>query len=86
MKSQTCAACEYQTGDNSKFVRHQDSSGHMDKVYPVQNFTALRESSTPRFIIMGHDANRLSKDSAEQWLSMRLVTGDKEDNKLDLRP
>ena len=70
-----CVACEFRTGENSKSVRHQVQPGHTVKVDPVQNIIALRESSTPRFMITGQDLVKLSKeDSAEHWLSVRLAT------------
>ena len=63
-----CVVCEFRTGDNTKFVRHQESSGHMARVEPGQNRIALQEFSAPRFMIMGQDIVELSKeDSTEHW-------------------
>ena len=63
--------CEFRTGDNTKFVRHQSSPGHQEKVDLVQNLIAFQESSSPRFLVFVQDVTKLSKeDSAEHWLSI----------------
>ena len=79
-----CIVCQFRTGDNSKYVRHQDSPSHASKVDPVSNLVALQESSTPRYMIMGQDVVKLSKeDSAEHWPSVGLVEDDVTE---DIRP
>ena len=66
-----CVVCEFRTGENTKFVRHQESPGHMASVDPVQNLIALQESSAPRLMIMGQDVVKLSKEeSTEHWLEV----------------
>ena len=81
-----CLACEFRTGDNTKFTRHPASAGHTEKVDPVQSIIALKESATPRFIITGQDIIKLSREeSAEHWLSVGLTTDD-EDAIEDIRP
>ena len=66
-----CVVCEFRTGDNTKFVRHQSSTGHLEKVDPVQNLIALQESSSPRYMAIGQDVTKLSReDSAEHWLAV----------------
>ena len=81
-----CLACEFRTGDNTKFTRHQASAGHAGKVDPVQSIIALKESAIPRFIITGQDLIKLSREeSAEHWLSIGLATDD-EVTVEDIRP
>ena len=63
-----CVVCEFRTGDNTKFVRHQESPGHMARVVRVQNLIALQESSAPRFMIVGQDVVKLSKDESAEHL------------------
>ena len=85
-----CVVCEFRTGDNTKFVRHQESPGRMARVDPVQNLIALQESSAPRFMIVVQDVVKLSKEeSAEHWIEMGwspVEDGDaKEEDVEDLR-
>ena len=80
-------ACEYRMGDNSKFVHHQDSPGHTEKVDPIQNIIAQSDSATPRYLIMGQDVIKLSKeDRTEHWLAVGYQTDDEENDTEDIRP
>ena len=86
-----CLVCEFRTGDNAKFVRHQESPGHLAKVEPLENFVALQMLSSPRCMVMGQDVMKLSKEeSAENWLSVGWMPVDddeaKEEKVKDLRP
>ena len=85
-----CMVCEFRMGDNTKFVRHQESMGHIARVDPVQNLIALQESSAPRFMIVGQEVVKLSKEeSAEHWTEVGwslVEDGDaKEEEVEDLR-
>ena len=87
-----CSVCDFRTGDNSKFVRHQESPGHLSRVEPLENLVALQESSTPRYMVMGQDVEKLSKEeSSEHWLSVGWMQVEDEEAKEeeeveDLRP
>ena len=87
-----CSVCEFRTSDNAKFVRHQESPGHMARVEPLENLVALQESSTPRYMVMGQDVVKPSKEeSSEHWLSVGWMQVDDEEAKEeeeveDLRP
>ena len=82
-----CIVCQFRTGDNSKYVKHQDSPAHTAKVDPVSNLVALQESSTPKYMVMGQDVVKLSREeSAEHWLAVGCTTDDEDNDIEDIRP
>ena len=69
-----CVACDFRGGDATKFQRHQESPGHLEKTDPLASEIAIQHSQSPRFNVYGKDVVRLSReDSAKHWLS---VAGD----------
>ena len=66
-----CVACDFRGGDATKFQRHQESPGHLEKMEPLTSEIAIQNSKSPKFIVYGEDVIRLSKEeSARHWLSM----------------
>ena len=58
----------------TKFQRHQESPGHLEKMDPLTSEIAIQNSRSPKFILYGEDVIRLTKEeSARHWLS---VAGD----------
>ena len=69
-----CVAWDFRGGDGTKFQRHQESAGHLEKMDPLTSEIAIQHSKSPKFIPYGEDVIRLSKEeSAKHWLS---VAGD----------
>ena len=73
-----CVACNFRGGggggggeDATKFQRHQESPGHLEKMDPLTSEIAIQNSKTPRFILYGEDVIRFTKEeSARHWLSV----------------
>ena len=69
-----CVACDFRGGEATKFQRHQESPGHLEKTDPLTSEIAIQHSKSPKLILYGEDVIRLSKEElAKHWLS---VAGD----------
>lgn len=74
-----CHPCDFRTGDQQKFQRHQESPGHQEKMDPLMEIVALQVSQVPRFIKVGEDIIKLSKtESAKHWLEVSSLTDSQE--------
>ncbi|MCG8047970.1 MAG: hypothetical protein N0E48_20515 [Candidatus Thiodiazotropha endolucinida] len=68
-----CVGCEFRTGDNAKFVRHQETPGHRSKVDTIQDLVALQVSTTPRHMVIGQDVLKLSREeSNSHWMNVGM--------------
>ena len=47
-----CVACDFRGGDATKFQRHQESPGHLEKTDPLTSEIAIQHSQSPRFMMM----------------------------------
>lgn len=69
-----CAVCNFRTGDNDKFTRHQESPLHQAKVDPLTESVCLQVSQVPRTVKYGEDVTKLTRtDSAQHWMSVACV-------------
>ena len=74
-----CVACDFRGGDATKFQRHQESPGHLEKMDSLTSEIAIQNSKTPRFLLYGEDVIRLTKEeSARHWLSVAGDGGNEE--------
>ena len=46
-----CVACDFRGGDSTKFQRHQESPGHLEKTDPLMWEIAIQHSKSPKFIL-----------------------------------
>ena len=82
-----CVTCDFKTGDKRKLDRHLESPGHVEKLESGLEGLEVINSPTPRYIQVGKDIVKLSKeDSARHWTRVGTSQGKDEDILEDLRP
>ena len=83
-----CVTCDFKTGDKKKLDRHLESPGHMEKLESGLEGLEVIHSSTPKYIQVGKDIVKLSKeDSVRHWTKVSMTVEGKDDEVIeDLRP
>ena len=83
-----CVTCDFKTGDKKKLERHVESPADLEKVESGLDGLEIINSATPRFIEIGKDIVKLSReDSARHWTRVSVTgAGKDEDIVEDLRP
>ena len=83
-----CVTCDYKTGDKKKLERHVESPAHLEKVESGLDGLEIITSASPRYIEVGKDIVKLSReDSARHWTRVSVMgEGKDQDIVEDLRP
>ena len=84
----TCVPCDFKTGSKKKLDTHLESPGHREKLGTGLDGLEVINSQTPRYIEVGRDIVRMSRDdSARHWIGVSRTEGLQDGDVLeDLRP
>ena len=55
-----CVTCDFRGEDTAKFLRHQESPGHLEKTGSLMTEMVVQHSQAPMFILYGDDLVRLT--------------------------
>ena len=59
-----CVTCDFKTGDKKKLERHVESPADLEKVESGLDGLEIINSATPRFIEIGKDIVKLSREDS----------------------